>query len=73
MEPAAATCRFVASAYNGTVETYTLLDANVAVRLPGSTDVTLSVSAQNLLDKKHQEFVRAVAGRFIMTQLRYSF
>jgi len=60
--------------YNGTVETYTLLDANFAVRFPGSNDVTLSVSAQNLLDKKHQEFVGVPSlGRFIMTQLRYSF
>jgi len=44
------------------------------VRVPGSNDVTLSVSAQNLLDKKHQEFVGVPSlGRFIMTQLRYSF
>jgi hypothetical protein len=60
--------------YNGTVETYTLLDANFAVQLPGASDVTFSVSAQNLLDKKHQEFVGVPSlGRFIMTQLRYSF
>ena len=60
--------------YNGKVETYTLLDGNFAVQLPGTSDVTLSVSAQNLLDKKHQEFVGVPSlGRFIMTQLRYSF
>jgi iron complex outermembrane receptor protein len=60
--------------YNGVVETYTLLDLNVAVRVPGSQDVTLSVSGQNLLDKRHQEFVGVPQlGRFIMTQLRYSF
>jgi outer membrane receptor for ferrienterochelin and colicins len=60
--------------YNGSVPTYTLLDANLALRVPTTKDVTLSISAQNLLDKKHQEFVGVPAlGRFIMTQLRYSF
>jgi len=60
--------------YNGNVPTYTLLDANVAIRVPTTKDVTLSVSGQNLLDKKHQEFVGVPAlGRFFMTQLRYSF
>jgi hypothetical protein len=60
--------------YNGTVETYTLLDANFAVRVPTMKDVTLSITGQNLLDKKHQEFVGVPAlGRFFMTQLRYSF
>jgi outer membrane receptor for ferrienterochelin and colicins len=60
--------------YNGVVATYTLLDANVSLRIPRSNDVTLSISGQNLLDKKHQEFVGVPAlGRFIMTQLRYSF
>jgi len=60
--------------YVGTVETYALLDANVAMRVPGSKDLTFSIMGQNLLDKKHQEFVGVPAlGRFIMTQLRYSF
>jgi iron complex outermembrane receptor protein len=60
--------------YNGAVETYTLLDANVAFRVPTTKDMTLSISGQNLLDKRHQEFVGVPAlGRFFMTQLRYSF
>jgi iron complex outermembrane receptor protein len=60
--------------YNGTVNTYTLLDANVAIGIPTMKDVTLSITGQNLLDKKHQEFVGVPAlGRFFMTQLRYSF
>ena len=60
--------------YVGTVETYALLDANVAMRVPGSKDLTFSIMGQNLLDKKHAEFVGVpTLGRFIMTQLRYSF
>jgi len=60
--------------YNGTVETYTLVDANVTVRVPRSNDLTLSVSGQNLFDKRHQEFVGVpVLGRFILSQVRYSF
>ena len=60
--------------YNGAVETYTLFDANLAFRVPTSKDLTLSISGQNLLDKRHQEFVGVPAlGRFFMTQLRYAF
>jgi len=60
--------------YNGSVATYTLLDANLAFRVPSTKDLTLNINGQNLLDKKHQEFVGVPAlGRFFMTQLRYSF
>ena len=60
--------------YDGTVKGYTLLDANVDYKLPVKTNVYLSLSAQNLLDSKHREFVGVPElGRFVMTQLRYTF
>ena len=60
--------------YNGAVETYTLVDANVAIRVPTTKDVTLSITGQNLLDKRQHEFVGVpTLGRFFMTQLRYAF
>ena len=60
--------------YNGQVDPYELIDANVDVKLPTTANVFLSLTAQNILDKKHREFVGVPEiGRFIMTQLRYTF
>ena len=60
--------------YNGNVDPYELIDANVDVRLSKQANVFLSLTAQNILDKKHREFVGVPEiGRFIMTQLRYTF
>jgi iron complex outermembrane receptor protein len=60
--------------YNGEVKNYTLLDANMDYRLPFSTNVYLTVTAQNLLDHRHREFVGVPElGRFVMTQMRFTF
>ena len=60
--------------YNGEVKQYTLLDANMDYKLPFSPNVYLTITAQNLLDHKHREFVGVPElGRFVMTQMRFTF
>jgi iron complex outermembrane receptor protein len=61
--------------YIGDVSSYTVLDASVGYHLPvagGRALVTLS--AQNLLDDRTQQFIGAPAiGRLVLTRLQYSF
>jgi iron complex outermembrane receptor protein len=60
--------------YNGNVETYYLLDANLDYKLPFSPNTYLTITAQNLADRKHREFVGVPElGRFVMSQLRFTF
>jgi outer membrane receptor for ferrienterochelin and colicins len=60
--------------YVGTVDDFFALDALAGVRLRSLPDVTLTVSAQNVLDNDHQEFVGAPRiGRFVMARLRAEF
>lgn len=56
----------------GTVESYALVDANVEYRLPWTTGASLGVTAYNLFDNEHREFVGAPElGRIVMARLRY--
>ena len=58
--------------YVGHVDAYTLADAGVAVRLPRRPDLLLTVTAQNLFNELHREFVGAAeVGRLVMVQLEY--
>jgi iron complex outermembrane receptor protein len=60
--------------YNGTVESYTLLDANIDFAMPGMRGTQLSITGNNLLNNLHREFVGVPEiGRLILTQLRYTF
>lgn len=60
--------------YIGDVDPYTLLDASVGYRLPFAKGALFSISAQNLLNAKHSQFVGApVLGRMVLTRIQYSF
>ena len=60
--------------YIGEIDAYRVVDASVSYRLPFQTDTTLSVTANNLFDSHHREFVGAAPlGRFVMFRLRRDF
>jgi len=60
--------------YIGDVKSYTVLDANAAYELPGLDGATLALTVNNVLDKKHQEFIGAPEmGMLALLQLTYSF
>lgn len=60
--------------YTGTVDGYGVFDANVAYRLNALPGATLSVTATNLFDDVHREFVGAPAlGRLVLVRLQYTF
>lgn len=59
--------------YVGHVSSYTVADASLAYRLR-SRNVTFSLSAQNLFDNLHREFVGAPRlGRLVYVQTQYTF
>ncbi len=59
--------------YVGTVDSYSLVDAMVGYVLPTMSNVTLTLSATNLFDKKHTEFIGAPEiGRLVMGRLTYA-
>lgn len=58
--------------YVGTVESYALVDANLEYRLPWTPGAAIGVTAYNLFDNRHREFVGAPElGRIVMARLRY--
>ena len=60
--------------YIGTVEEFTVLDVNVGYRLPMAPQATLTLTANNLFDNLHQEFIGAPElGRMLMLRLQYEF
>ncbi|UCG88766.1 MAG: TonB-dependent receptor [Gemmatimonadota bacterium] len=60
--------------YVGTVDAYTVLDALAGYRLPFARRVTVTLSALNLLDSNHVEFVGAPPiGRLVMGSVRAEF
>ncbi len=64
----------VAGLISGRVSTYTLFDAGVGYRIPGTTDITLFLTGQNVFDNRHQEFVGAPElGRLVTTRLSMNF
>ena len=59
--------------YVGSVEEYFLLDLRAGYRFPQIPGLRLNVSAQNVLDNEHREFVGAPAlGRTIFGRLTYT-
>ena len=60
--------------YVGTVESYTVLDVNLAYRVPGYDDFIISATVNNVLNNEHQEFIGAPEmGRVALVKLQYSF
>jgi iron complex outermembrane receptor protein len=59
-------------AYIGVIDGYQVMDASVSYRL--QTGTTLSVTANNLFDSNHMEFIGAAPlGRFVMFRVRQDF
>jgi len=60
--------------YVGQVGHYTLMDANVTYAFPFTRGTDLSLTATNLLDDQHQEFVGAPEiGRLVLLRVRQTF
>jgi iron complex outermembrane receptor protein len=60
--------------YDGRVDTYGLMDATLGYRFLGSNDVLFSLTVQNLLDHRHQQFIGAPElGRFALLRARVDF
>ena len=63
-----------AGVYAGDVEGYTVLDARVRLPVPGLPRASAALTAGNLLDDRHQEFVGAPEiGRLVVASLTYAF
>lgn len=55
----------------GRVEAYLIVDSGVSCVVSRNPALTLSLTASNLLDNRHQEFVGAPAiGRLVLVRLR---
>ncbi len=60
--------------YAGEVQTYFVSDANLAYNLPFASGTRFSLSALNLFDQKHREFVGApILGRLVLAKLTQTF
>ncbi len=60
--------------YIGEIDAYRVVDASVSYRLPFQPGTTLSVTANNLFDSNHKEFIGAAPlGRFVMFRVRHDF
>lgn len=60
--------------YIGSLPSYQLIDVNVSYIIPGLNGAAFTLTALNLLDKKHQEFIGApMIGRLAMARLQYAF
>jgi outer membrane receptor protein involved in Fe transport len=58
----------------GDVPGYTLLDATVGYRVPRLRGATVTLSATNVLDRRHRELIGAPElGRLVLLRLRYDF
>ena len=60
--------------YIGAIDGYQVVDASVSYRLPFQPGTTLSVTANNVFDSNHTEFIGAAPlGRFLMFRVRHDF
>lgn len=63
-----------AGVYAGDVEGYTVFDVQVRFPLPGLTRASAAITAANVLDDRHQEFIGATEiGRLVVGSLTYTF
>jgi outer membrane receptor for ferrienterochelin and colicins len=66
--------RMVDGVWGGDVEGFGLLDAEVGVGIPGLRGGRIILTAQNITDKRHAEFIGApVLGRILISRVRYEF
>jgi outer membrane receptor for ferrienterochelin and colicins len=67
---ASASFPVLSGVYAGIVDSYTLVDVGASLRLPGMAKASLAITAENLLDRKHREFVGVPdIGRFVLAKL----
>jgi outer membrane receptor for ferrienterochelin and colicins len=60
--------------YSGTLDSYDLFDASAGLRLSTAPKTTLAVSAENLFDHSHREFLGAPRlGRLVVARLKTEF
>lgn len=58
----------------GDVDGYAVVDANVSYQLPWAPNASIGVTATNIFDKAHQQFVGApILGRLLLARLTYEF
>jgi len=58
--------------YTGNVEPYGIFDFNTGWELPGNSGLRLTLTVQNVLDYKHQEFIGApTLGRLAHLQMKF--
>ncbi len=66
--------RMLDGVWVGDVPSFTTVDAEVGFALPGARSARLTITAQNILDDRHAEFVSApMVGRLLMTRINYAF
>ncbi|HKQ56651.1 MAG TPA: TonB-dependent receptor [Candidatus Eisenbacteria bacterium] len=64
----------ISGVYVGTVDSFALMDVNVAYELPWVHATEVALSASNLFDDRHREFVGAPEiGRLVLGRIRKSF
>ena len=60
--------------YIGDVEGYIVLDATLSYRLPFQPNTQVSLTADNILNNLHREFVGAPeVGRLLLLRVRHDF
>ena len=60
--------------YVGTVDGYSVMDASIGYRLPFQPSTQVSLTANNILNNMHREFVGAPeVGRLLLLRVRYDF
>jgi outer membrane receptor for ferrienterochelin and colicins len=70
----AASFPVLSGVYAGTIESYSLVDCGVGVRLSTTPNATLTVTAENILDRRHQEFLGAPRiGRLVLARIGAEF
>ena len=66
--------RMSSGVFVGSVGAYSLFDVSAGYAIPGMTGATLEMTALNIFDKKHQEFIGApFIGRLVVGRLAYTF
>jgi iron complex outermembrane receptor protein len=70
----AASFPVLSGVYEGQVESYSLFDVGVGVRLYTTPAATLAVTAENILDRRHEEFLGAPKiGRLVLARIGVEF
>ena len=70
----AASFPVLSGVYAGDVESYSLFDIGVGIRLSKIPSATLAVTAENILDRRHQEFLGAPRiGRLVLARIGAQF